>query len=197
MGQAWNMTGATNGNWSDSMNRRQSASLVRALGANSILLRDVVEDDLPIFFEHQLDSSANRMAAFTAKDPTDRAAFTAKWEKISSDDTVTLKTILFEGHVAGHIASFEQSGKREITYWIGKEYWGKGIATGALSAFLGDEMARPLYARAAQDNVASLRVLEKCDFKICGHDKGFAYGRGEEVEELILKLRARTKEEAQ
>ena len=86
------------------MARRKSGSPARALGASDILLRDVAEDDLPIFFEHQLDSTANRMAAFTAKDPTDRAAFTAKWEKISSDDAVTLKTILFEGHVAGHIA---------------------------------------------------------------------------------------------
>jgi RimJ/RimL family protein N-acetyltransferase len=110
---------------------------------------------------------------------------------------VTIKTILFEGHVTGHIASFDQSGKREITYWIGKEYWGKGIATKALSEFLDHERARPLYARAAKDNVASLRVLEKCDFTICGHDKGFAYGRGEEIEEYILKLRADAREEAQ
>ena len=179
------------------MARRKSGSPVRALGASAILLRDVAEDDLPIFFEHQLDSIANRMAAFTAKDPTDRAAFTAKWEEISSDDAVTLKTILFEGHVVGHIASFEQSGKREITYWIGKKYWGKGIATKALSEFLKNENARPLYARAAKDNVASLRVLGKCKFTICGHEKGFAYGRGEVVEELILKLKSNVREGAQ
>ena len=154
------------------------------------MLRDVADDDLPTFFEHQLDSTANRMAAFTAKDPTDRAAFTAKWKKISNDDTVTIKTILFEGHVAGHIASFEQSGKREITYWIGRDYWGKGIATKALSAFLDVEKSRPLYARVAKDNLASLRVLGKCNFTICGHGKGFAYGRGEEVEEYTLKLEA-------
>jgi len=115
------------------MVRRKSKSLVRALGASGFLLRDVADDDLPIFFEHQLDSTANRMAAFTAMDPTDLAVFTAKWKEISSDDTVTVKAILFEGHVTGHIASFEQSAKREITYWIGKEYWGKGIATEALS----------------------------------------------------------------
>ena len=168
------------------MARRKSQSLVPALGASGILLRDVADDDLPIFFGHQLDSTASRMAAFTAK-----------WKRISSDDTVTIKTILFEGHVTGHIASFDQSGKREITYWIGKEYWGKGIATKALSEFLDHERARPLYARAAKDNVASLRVLEKCDFTICGHDKGFAYGRGEEIEEYILKLRADAREEAQ
>ncbi len=159
-------------------------------------MRDLADDDLSIFFEHQLDSTANHMAAFTAKDPTDRVAFTAKWKKISGDANVTVRTILFEGHVAGHIASFEQSGRREVTYWVGKEYWGKGIATKALSEFLGDEKARPLYARVAKDNVASLRVLEKCDFAICGNGKGFAYGRGEEVEEFVLKLKADAREEA-
>ena len=170
------------------MAERESKSLVRTPESSGILLRDVVEDDLAIFFEHQLDSTANHMAAFTARDPTDRAAFTAKWKKLLSDDIVTVRTILFEGHVAGHIASFEQSGQREITYWIGREYWGKGSATRALSVFLRDEKTRPLYARVAKDNVASLRVLEKCGFTICGHGKGYAHGRGEEVEECILKL---------
>ena len=128
------------------------------------------------------------MAAFTSQDPADRAAFTAKWKQITTDDTVRVKTILFEGHVTGHIASFEQAGMREITYWIGREYWGKGIATTALAEFLTDEKVRPLYARAVKDNVASLRVLEKCDFTICGDGKGYAHGRGEEVEEYILRL---------
>ncbi len=172
------------------MDRPNPRSIVRPHGLSGISLRDVTDDDLPIFFEHQSDSIANRMAAFTAPDPTDRAAFRAKWQKISNDDTVTIKTILSEGQVAGHIASFEQSGRREITYWIGREFWGKGIATKALSEFLNCERARPLYARAAKENAASIRVLEKCGFAICDHGKGFAHGRGEEVEEYILKLTA-------
>ena len=154
----------------------------------AVLLRDVTEDDLAIFFEHQLDSAANHMAAFTAKDPADRDAFHAHWTKILGDDTVIIKTILFEGHVAGHIAKFERSGEPEITYWIGREYWGKGIATQALSEFLGDVKVRPLYARVAKDNIASLRVLEKCGFTISGYDRGFANARAQEIEEAILKL---------
>jgi RimJ/RimL family protein N-acetyltransferase len=155
-----------------------------------ILLRDILESDLPIFFQQQLDPTANYMAAFTAKDPADRDAFTAHWIKILSDDTITKKTILFEGQVMGHVASFEQFGNLEVTYWIGKEYWGKGIATKALSAFLSCMKTRPLYARAAKDNSASIRVLEKCGFTITGEDKGFSNARGEEVEEFILKLEA-------
>ncbi|MFQ5930772.1 MAG: GNAT family N-acetyltransferase [Nitrospiraceae bacterium] len=154
-----------------------------------VLLRDVVESDLPIFFEQQLDPAANQMAAFTAKDPADRDAFTAHWTKIRGDDSVTIRAILFDGDVAGHIASFERFGKPEVTYWIGREFWGKGIATKALSEFLGHLKARPLYARAAKDNVASIRVLEKCGFTVSNYDKGFAHARGEEIEEVILILR--------
>lgn len=156
--------------------------------SHRILLRDVRESDLSTFFKQQLDRTANYMAAFTSKDPTDRDAFTAHWTKILNDDTITKKTILFEGQVAGHIASFERFGKPEVTYWIGKEYWGKGIATKALSEFLDYLKTRPLYARAAKDNIASIRVLEKCGFTISGEDKGFSNARGEEVEEFILKL---------
>ena len=156
----------------------------------NILLRDVTEADLPTFFEHQLDPTANHMAAFSAKDPADRLAFNAHWAKIMTDDSIIKKTILYKSQVAGHILGFEQFGKPAVSYWIGKEYWGKGIATKALSAFLKELKTRPLYARAAKDNIASLRVLEKCGFKIAGEDVGFSNARGKQVEEFILKLDA-------
>lgn len=128
------------------------------------------------------------MAAFTAKDPSDRDAFTAHWTKIIGDKTIKKKTILFQDQIVGHISSFEQFGVPAVSYWIGKEYWGNGIATKALSQFLSDIEERPLYARAAKDNIASIRVLQKCGFKISGEDKGFSESRGEEVEEFILIL---------
>ncbi|MGO0059904.1 GNAT family N-acetyltransferase [Brevibacillus fluminis] len=156
--------------------------------ANDVLLRDVLEDDLPVFFVQQLDSAANYMAAFTAKDPTDRDAFNAHWIKIFEDKTIKKKTILFKDHIAGHISNFEQFGVPAVSYWIGKEYWGNGIATSALSQFLRQLDVRPLYARAAKDNIASIRVLQKCGFTISGEDKGFSDTRGEEVEEYILML---------
>ena len=153
-----------------------------------VLLRDVEEADLPIFFDQQLDPDANRMAAFTARNPADRAAFMAHWARIMGDETITKRTIVVDGQVAGNVASFEQLGEREVGYWIGKRFWGKGVATRALSAFLREVRVRPLFARVARDNIASLRVLQKCGFTICGEDKGFSQARGEEVEELILKL---------
>lgn len=160
-------------------------------------LRDVAESDLPIFFEQQLDPGANRMAAFTAKEPTDREAFDARWRKILGDAKVLLKTIVFGGNVVGYIGKFEErAGKPEVTYWIGREYWGKGIATKALSEFLRQLRLRPIYARAARDNATSLRVLEKCGFRITGYEKGFANARGEEIEEANLELGANAEAEA-
>ena len=157
--------------------------------ADDIVLRNVTQQDLPIFFEQQLDPEANRMAAFTSKDPSDRDAFTAHWAKIMGDTAIVKQTIVFEGRVAGSVVSFQLFGKPSVAYWLGREFWGKGIATRALAQFLGVVATRPLYARAAKDNVASIRVLEKCGFTICGEEKGFSNARGEEIEELILELR--------
>ena len=152
------------------------------------LLRDVTLEDLSTFFLQQLDESANYMAAFTAKNPSDKAAFLAHWARILGDKTIIKKTILWQGQVAGHISRFEQFGNSEVSYWLGKPFWGQGIATWALAEFLHLVTVRPLYARAVSDNFASRRVLEKCGFTISGHNRDFANARSEVVEEVILRL---------
>ncbi|TAH35528.1 MAG: N-acetyltransferase [Planctomycetota bacterium] len=153
-----------------------------------LVLRDVTEADLPVFFEHQKDPEANRMAAFPARD---RGAFTAHWARIRNDATVVVKTVLCDGQVAGSVVSFEQSGQRLVGYWIGREFWGRGVATRALAAFLRCLPVRPLHARVASHNVASLRVLEKCGFTRVGLDRALSSSGGEVVEEFVLELRAR------
>ena len=97
-----------------------------------IQLRDVEEGDLPYFFEFQLDPEANHMAAFTSKDPPDQDAFDAHGEKILADESIPIKTILLDGQVAGSVLSYVIGAEREVSYWIGREFWGKGIATRAL-----------------------------------------------------------------
>lgn len=155
------------------------------------MLRDVVPADLPVFFAHQLDADANYMAAFTAKDPTDWNAFSAHWDRILADATVNMQTIVDAGRVVGYVSSYETDGTPEVTYWLGKDFWGQGIATRALAAFLAQrDTRRPMYARVAKDNVGSLRVLQKCRFRITGEDRGFANARGHEVEEYLLTLDA-------
>lgn len=154
-------------------------------GRGDVVLREVTEADLPFFFEHQRDPDALRMAAFPSRD---REAFTAHWMKILADETAVTKTILFEGAVAGHVACFERDGKREVGYWIGREYWDRGIATRALSELLGHVQERPLFAHVAKHNLGSLRVLEKCGFQRAGEDKELSSVDGQVVEGLILKL---------
>lgn len=153
-----------------------------------VFLRPVDAADLPLFFELQLDPDANYLAAFTHPNPADRAAFDAHWTRILNSNAVVTRTIVADGRVAGHIARFELFGDPNVSYWIDKPLWGRGIATRALAAFLSEVPARPLYGRVAQDNHGSRRVLEKCGFVVCGSDRGFAEGRGVEVDELILRL---------
>ncbi len=144
--------------------------------------------DVSVFFEHQRDPAAVRMAAFTPADPGDRAAHSARWARNLADGSVVARTVVFDGEVVGHVARFTAFGEPEVTYWIASEHWGKGLATAALRLFLESDPVRPLYARAAVDNVGSLRVLAKCGFATVGRDAGFAEGRGGDVEEFILRL---------
>jgi RimJ/RimL family protein N-acetyltransferase len=130
------------------------------------------------------------MAAFTSPDFDDRASFERRWARLKSDASTTNRVIEIDDRVVGHIASFDMEGQREITYWIGREDWGRGIATRALQEFLRLETTRPLYARAASDNAASIRVLTKCGFLIVGEGRGFAHGRDEETDEVVLRLDA-------
>src|SRR5439155_18717597 len=111
------------------------------------------------------------------------------------DETIVKRTILFDGQVAGNILSWEHNGTREICYWIARMFWGKGIATDALLRLLDELTKRPLYARAAKDNVASIRVLQKCGFAITGFDKGFANARGTDIEEAVLELLASSEDD--
>ena len=134
---------------------------------NEVRLREVIESDLPIFFEHQLDPEAAQMAAFPSRE---HEAFMAHWGKILADETSIIKTILFEEQVAGNVVSFIHDGKREVGYWLGREFWGRGIATCALSVFLEQVTLRPLYAFVAKHNLASLRVVQKCGFRILSEE---------------------------
>jgi RimJ/RimL family protein N-acetyltransferase len=154
-----------------------------------ITLRDVITSDLPIFFQHQQDSTANHMVAFTSADPTDRGAFDQHWAKVLSNESLTKQTILLGGHVIGNLVGYELFDVRNIGYCLGREYWGQGLATRALAEFLLHEVTRPLYARVAHDNHGSLRVLQKSGFEIIGEDSEFSFARKEDVREIVLQLR--------
>jgi RimJ/RimL family protein N-acetyltransferase len=153
-----------------------------------LTLREVRDEDLPLLFEQWADPVAAHMAAFTPPDHMDRDAFERRWSRLRADDSVLNRVIVVEDDVAGTIGSWGDPGEREVTYWIGRSYWGKGIATAALDAFLAVERSRPLHARVASDNVASRRVLEKCGFRVIATERGVAEARSAEIEEIVLQL---------
>ena len=152
---------------------------------NDVRLRDVESADLPVFFEQQLDADATAMAAFP---PRDRAAFDAHWAtNVLGNAAAVTQTILLDGLVAGYIGSWPHDDARLVGYWIGKEHWGKGVATRALAAFLQLVTERPLHAHVVEHNVGSIRVLEKCGFSLEREEKVEEAGQG--VVEMVFGLR--------
>lgn len=153
-----------------------------------VSLRPLVDADLDAIYQQMKDPVAVRMAAFTAEDPADRHAFLVHMSRIRDDPSCVQRVIEADGTIAGTIGSFIIDDQTEVTYWIDRPLWGRGVASAALQSFLSETTGRPLFARAASDNAASLRVLEKAGFRRIGVDRGFARGRGEEIEETILRL---------
>ncbi len=131
-----------------------------------VRLRSVEDSDLGVFFDHQADPDTARMAAFPARD---KDQFAVHWARIRADPTVILRTIVADGVVAGNIGSWLLHRQRLLGYWVGREQWGRGVATQALLRFADEVSTRPLYAHVAVHNVGSIRVLEKCGFR---HDRG-------------------------
>ena len=130
-----------------------------------VRLRDVEDADLPLFFAWQRDPESVALSGVPARD---RDAFDAQWAKIRQEPAVILRTILADGEPVGNALAFEQSGRRVVGYRIARERWGRGIATRALAALVDEVEERPLWATVAPENVASVRVLEKCGFALAG-----------------------------
>jgi RimJ/RimL family protein N-acetyltransferase len=125
-------------------------------------LRPVEDGDLETLYEHQLDEQAAAMAGFPSRG---RDAFIAHWDRIRADPACLTLSIVAGGELAGNLGCFPDAGKRAVGYWIGKEFWGRGIATAALRSFLDGYAERPLHAWVLKTNAASRRVLEKCGFE--------------------------------
>jgi RimJ/RimL family protein N-acetyltransferase len=153
-----------------------------------VALRPIVDADLDTLFELMRDPESVRMAAFTAADPDDRAAFDIHMAKIRAAPDVTNRAVTVDGRLAGSVAAFVLDGDTEFTYWIDRAYWGQGVASRALGLLLELVPVRPLIGRAASDNAGSLKVLRKAGFEVVGTDTGFANARGAEIEETILRL---------
>ena len=154
-----------------------------------VSLRPVRTEDLPVFFVHQLDPEATRLAAFPSRD---RDAFFAHWTtNILGNPAALNRTILAGDQVAGNIGAWTDAASHDrlVCYWLGREFWGRGIASAALSQFLRLESTRPLGARVAHHNPGSIRVLEKAGFARVG-EEAFSLPDGARLVELSYLLGA-------
>lgn len=153
----------------------------------NVSLRPVEDRDLDAIQQQMTDLESLRMAAFTPEDQSDRGVLD-RISRLRADTSVSYLVIDVDGEAAGTIGSFRIEDQLEVTYWVDRAQWGKGIASAALQILLAETAERPIYGRAASDNAGSLRVLEKAGFRRVGVDRGFANARGEEIEETILRL---------
>ena len=148
-----------------------------------VQLRNVEDRDLEVFFDHQADPQAVEMAAFPARD---KEQFAAHWAKVRADDANVLRTIVADGQVAGNIGSWQQDGQQFLGYWVGREFWGRGVGTQALALLVDEVSVRPLYAHVVVHNVGSIRVLEKCGFRRDRVQEAKARASEDGIEELIF-----------
>jgi RimJ/RimL family protein N-acetyltransferase len=148
--------------------------------------RPASEADIPCFVQLQMDEESRLLAAFVT--PGTAEIHAAKWQQVLNDPANRVYAIDSGGGVVGRVGSFWRGSEREVTYWIDRRLWGRGIARAALAYLLTVDPTRPLFARVAADNTRSVRVLERSGFVLVGSDRDFAAARGLEIEELVYRL---------
>ena len=155
--------------------------------SGDVALRCLADSDGDRIFEMMKEAEAVEMAAFTVDDPHDRVAFDAWIARLASNPEFFFRVVTLDGRFVGTVGSFVVEGDTEVTYWIERSAWGRGVATNALQLLLAEVTVRPIHARVAYDNAGSLRVLEKVGFRRVGMERSFAAGRGEDIQEVILR----------
>ncbi len=149
------------------------------------LLRAITPADLPVFYRHQADPASNSMAVVH---PRSRDEFDAFWDRVLRDPGITARAIVVGRETVGHISCFQMDGLDAVGYWIAREHWGRGIATRALGLLLSEVPIRPLHARVARSNAASIRVLARCGFRLTVFRSAPADDRFPACEEALFVL---------
>lgn len=162
-----------------------SAAQARGSERPALRLRDVLESDIPVFYEQQADPEATQLSALQ---PREREAFMAHWAKLLLEPANIVRTIEADGEPAGHVCSFPRDGQQEVGYWLARSHWGRGVLSWALPEFLRSIAIRPLHAHTAQRNTASVRALLKCGFVIEREVSDFAGERGDGSRGFVMRL---------
>ena len=105
----------------------------------NVSLRPLEDRDLDTIYQQVTDPGSVRMAAFTAEDQTDRRAFLNRMSRLRADPSVWYRVIDVDEAIAGPIGSFRIDNQLEVTYWVDRTQWGKGIASAALQILLAED----------------------------------------------------------
>lgn len=184
--RAWSVRAAPSGRIEGLSGRLAGGFAIILRGMSPLVkLRPVAPADLPVFFAHQCDPVAVQLVGFQSRE---RDAFMAHWTNnvLGQPDNLA-RTILCDDVVTGNIGAWTdaESGERLVGYWLGREWWGRGIGSAATAEFLRVETTRPLTARVAKHNAGSRRVLEKNGF-VCVGEGAFTLGDGTRLEEFVF-----------
>ncbi len=160
------------------------------IGAMSldIKLIKTTEEDLQSLFIFQTDEVSNQLAAFTPENPHDKEAYLKKWTGIVNNPGIDMQSIWLGEELVGSVIHFTIEEETNVSYWMNREHWGKGIASRALKAFIAQSDKELLHARVAFDNTRSQKVLENCGFQRIGKERGYANARQAEIEEFIYRF---------
>ena len=167
------------------MDDTEASGSIEASGRPDVSLRPIEPADLPTIFAFESEQAANAMAMAI---PRNAEEFDAHWKDILSLPSVVALAVDVDGSLAGSVVSFEMADGRFVGYWIGESFWGKGIATQALSLLLARLPTRPLLARVSSTNAASIRVLLKCGFEEVSREWAEGNARFLPSEVLVMRL---------
>lgn len=151
-------------------------------------LRPLDDDDVDAVFEMMRDPEAIALASFTADDPDDRDAFDSWMSRNRANPGALSLVITEDGGFAGTAATFDVEDDREVTYWVARHAWGRGVATEAVRLLVMREPTRPLFARVAAHNRGSIAVLERNGFTEVSRLTSYAPGVKRDVEEIVFTL---------
>jgi hypothetical protein len=122
-------------------------------------VRPVVESDLETFYEHQTDPEATAMAVFGAQE---HDAYMERWhQRILANPDNYARTITVDGAVAGNLLSWSMEGTRYVGYWIGREFWGRGVATAGMRALLEEIQERWSWSPTSARSACSRRAVSR------------------------------------
>ena len=95
------------------------------------------------------------------------------------DEPACFFAIEVDGKLVGGAGLQPQHGSHAgvvvLGYWLGRDYWGRGIATEAVKILVEQARAQGaprIEASVYEPNVGSSRVLEKCNFTLEGRLRG-------------------------